>query len=429
MNVTDLATQTAAQLAKQASDLKIPGRSKMRKADLIAAIEAAAPRAERPTDSEALAELAARIGHTTLCVQIAHDTLMDSGIPDFDEAKARIEQALDEGDCTCRCLDFEDAPVSGEGQDDEDYCPLPEPEAWGPCGADLGPLGRCVALYGHAGDHVPPTSSTTLAAMVRTRQPLPADGSPLVKDVTGTTYRVCLIPAVDGYTVTVRQGTHEVEGLTDGITDETMARDYASRLVVALRDGVTPAQLVADREAARHGLDDALREILASPAATATTRAELVQTTMGGEGGSGPLDGDTPDPARRDINWGRHGNDAKALRDDLKALAGDGSGWRREREAAQQAARYAASAGSYRAVRANRTQTHLRDLTEPQKRILAGARDGVVYCGRGTGVSPLTLRALHDKVGGDLLPNGITRYGIAGLRLTAAVIEQLAVAA
>lgn len=34
-------------------------------------------------------------------------------------------------------------------------CPLPTPEAWGPCGFDLGPRGRCGALFGHTGDHDP----------------------------------------------------------------------------------------------------------------------------------------------------------------------------------------------------------------------------------------------------------------------------------
>lgn len=43
-------------------------------------------------------------------------------------------------------------------ENESEYCPLPEPEAWGPCKADLGNRGRCVALFAHAGDHVPPSA-------------------------------------------------------------------------------------------------------------------------------------------------------------------------------------------------------------------------------------------------------------------------------
>lgn len=52
---------------------------------------------------ESLAELAARIGHEEFCVQLAHETLQGAGYPEWDAAKARVEQALDEGDVTCYC--------------------------------------------------------------------------------------------------------------------------------------------------------------------------------------------------------------------------------------------------------------------------------------------------------------------------------------
>lgn len=81
--------------------------------DEPAAVEPAAVEPARANATESLAELADRIGHSEFCVQLTHETLTDAGYPGWDDAQARISDALSDGDVTCRC-------------DDDDECPLPE---------------------------------------------------------------------------------------------------------------------------------------------------------------------------------------------------------------------------------------------------------------------------------------------------------------
>lgn len=50
-----------------------------------------------------LAELAEIIGHSEHCVSFAHENLQEAGHPDWDEAKACILDALNDGDVTCQC--------------------------------------------------------------------------------------------------------------------------------------------------------------------------------------------------------------------------------------------------------------------------------------------------------------------------------------
>lgn len=145
-----------ARIAERAAKIDLAhGEALLEDADRAFEIERAAASAD--DDLTSPEEIAAASGHNALCIAVAAENLELSGFAP-QRALRRAPEALDEGDCTCRCADFEDTPAPAPDDacaDGDDDCPLPTPESWGSCGADLGPRGRCVALYGHTGDHVP----------------------------------------------------------------------------------------------------------------------------------------------------------------------------------------------------------------------------------------------------------------------------------
>lgn len=185
----------------------------------------------------------------------------------------------------------------------------------------------------------------------------PSDGSPLVADAGN--HQVWLIPTVDGgWTLNVRTGGHTHDELSQGFPSEIKARNIARDYTRRLRDGVNVHELIGERQGRQAAILIETEQVMADAARNIATETTAVPVSR--------LDQLT-----------------QAFRD----------------------------------VRTTRSQVFRKPLTPAQQRIVNAHPSGVIPCGRGTGISPASLRALHDKVGGEFIRHDTVRHRIVGLRL------------
>ncbi|MFI5938044.1 hypothetical protein [Actinoplanes sp. NPDC051494] len=255
--------------------------------------------------------------------------------------------------------------------------------------------------------------------MQSSTKPFPADGSPLEADAGH--HRIRLIPTIDGgVTMQILTGTHEEWAEQFG--NEREARTVAHQLTASLRraaenreGGAALDQLIQDRKTGGGMVADVERFLKAKAAAQDAADA-AIQTEYD------EVDGDAiAARLRTDQDTWQAADDTAHNATVATVQAGRNTdGWNEARRAARTAAAWAtvdAVSAVSRPVRVTRTQIFRKSLNAVQKRAARLQRDGVVYCGPGTGVSPQTLRSMHDRIGGELLMHPAVKHRLVGLRL------------
>ncbi|HEY6115911.1 MAG TPA: Rho termination factor N-terminal domain-containing protein [Candidatus Dormibacteraeota bacterium] len=333
------AIPTVAQLRVEARRLNIPGRSAMRKAELIAAIQAATQPAPDPAQAEPNVKHGLRKGGQSWCGGYhVHATI-------------KPEQVT---------------------------CP--------DCLTEMGSV-----------------PANKASAPVDTR-PFPADGSPLAWDAGN--YRLTLTPTIDGgYVLRLTGG---IDDHVESFTDERLARTVCAQIKFSLDHRTMSIWQLLELRKDTHAADV---ETFTQAAGRVVAEAELIAAHA-----AQTVTARDPETVAEQIraDWDtRHAETVRVHDELVNATQADRNpdGWRQMRQQATQ---------QFRTVRPTKTQVFRRDLTAAQRRILDTHPHGIIPCGPGTGITAASLRALRDKVGGEFIPNGISQYGIAGLRLPAA---------